>query len=124
VGVAATIIDHRELDEAALAAAREARVGADPAKPPAEESFRLPPAAPLASVAEIRRRNEAEDQERRRETLELIDKARRAEAAGKLGVARVYYQMAARRPDETLRRQIGASLTKLNKAADLALHRP
>ena len=49
------------------------------------------------SVAAIRRNQLLEDQARLQEVEELVERARGAEQAGKLGVARIYYQQAANR---------------------------
>ena len=49
------------------------------------------------SVAEIRRNQLLQDQSRLQEVEELVERARGAEQAGKLGVARIYYQQAANR---------------------------
>ncbi len=57
-----------------------------------------------SSVAEIRRQQLVEDQARLQQVEELLERARGAEAAGKLGVARIYYQQAANRSDGELKR--------------------
>lgn len=49
------------------------------------------------SVTEIRSNQRLQDQERLQEIAELVERARGAEQAGKLGVARIYYQQAANR---------------------------
>ena len=56
-----------------------------------------------ASVAEIRRNQLLQDQARLQEVEELVERARGAEQAGKLGVARIYYQQAANRSTGELR---------------------
>jgi hypothetical protein len=48
------------------------------------------------SVAEIQRRHAAIDDARNREAQESFDRALAAEEAGKLGVAKIYYRMAAK----------------------------
>ena len=68
------------------------------------------------SVEEIQRRNELAKATRKSEAAEYLAKARRAEDEGKLGVAKVYYQMAARRADGDLRDQIAARLAILEGA--------
>jgi hypothetical protein len=55
------------------------------------------------SVAEIRRNQLLQDQARLQEVEELVERARGAEQAGKLGVARIYYQQAANRSTGELR---------------------
>jgi hypothetical protein len=119
VGVTATIIDHRELDAAVLAEARGQRAAAGDAalRTRAGPRYNLAPAAPpAAGVAEIRRRNAEQDKAAREEVLALIAKGRQAESAGKAATARIYYQMAARRADEPLRRRIEAHLQMLSEA--------
>ena len=115
-GVTATIIDHRELDAAVLAEARAQRAAAGDAALSARAGPRynlVPAAPPAASVAEIRRRNAEQDVAAREEVFSLIAKGRQAESAGKAAAARVYYQMAARRADEPLRRRIESHLLAL-----------
>jgi type II secretory pathway component GspD/PulD (secretin) len=126
VSVSATIIDHRELDEAVLAEARARRGGAPltEAVSDAPPRDRLPAAAPVASVADIRRQNEIEDDAQQQEALALVAKGRQAEAAGKLSVARVYYEMAARRADEDLRRKIAEHMAKLAQQHRMAAAKP
>jgi hypothetical protein len=119
VSVTATIIDHRELDEAVLAEARARRAAAGIAAAPAEPIAEYPPrsplpvAAPVASVADIRRQNLEQDVARQQEALALVAKGREAEAAGKRNVAKIYYEMAARRADDALRRRIAEHLQTL-----------
>jgi type II secretory pathway component GspD/PulD (secretin) len=116
--LSATVIDHREWDKAVLAEAAKRREGR--ITPSEVEAPRVRVAletAPVESVAEIRRQNAARDDEQRRELQALIDKARQAEAAGKPGVAKVYYDMAARRADPALREQITAHTARLAGSA-------
>ncbi len=68
------------------------------------------------SVEEIQRRNELAKATRKSEAAEYLAKGQRAEADGKLGVAKVYYQMAARRAEGELRDQIAARLAILEGA--------
>lgn len=124
VGVTATIIDQRALDAAVLAEARAGRAADDSraaaalgamsppvVASPATRRFHAPAESPpLMSVAELRRQHEAQDQTLHQEALALMEKGRQAEAARKFGSARIYYQMAARRGDDALRRQIEARL--------------
>jgi hypothetical protein len=49
------------------------------------------------SIAEIRRKQAAEDAKLNQEIQSLFDQARAAKAAGKTGVAKIYYEQAARR---------------------------
>jgi len=50
-----------------------------------------------SSVAEIRRQNQLAAVQRHQEAEEYLQRARQLDAQGKTGVARIYYQMAARR---------------------------
>lgn len=116
VSVTATIIDHRELDEAVLAESRARRGETANVAPALRLAPTIPEAKAVASVDEIRRQNEQQDRERRQEALALIEKGRQAEAAGKTSVAVVYYHMAARRADESLRQQIAVHLATMRTA--------
>lgn len=78
----------------------------------------------LPSVDEILRQNGLAKSQRAAEAAEFYAKGRRAEAEGKGGVARIYYQMAFRRADRELKGQIAARLAALadgeKKEADFA----
>lgn len=56
------------------------------------------------SIAEIRRIQALQDQARLQEVEVLLERARGAEQAGKLGVARIYYQQAANRSTGELKK--------------------
>jgi hypothetical protein len=117
VGISATIIDHEELDKATLAEAARLRGRSGIASEDAAlRGPVLSETKPVESVAEIRRRHAEQDAGQRQEALALLEKGRRAEAAGKTGVAKVYYEMAARRADPALQEQIAAHLTRLAAA--------
>jgi hypothetical protein len=78
-----------------------------------------PPSGPaLPSVEETRRRNELAMAERAAEAAEFFAEGQRAEAEGKTGAAKVYYQMAARRATGELLGQIAARLAVMEGAAD------
>lgn len=122
--VKATIIDNQELDEAVLAAAAAKRGGFDPAAAKAHaltrnvgrsgigaQSQQSEPA--FESVAAIRARNAAAAAARQSEAEQYFVKAEEAESAGKPAVARIYYQMVARRE--------AGSLTELAKSRLAAL---
>jgi len=79
------------------------------------------------SVAELRAERLREERNRHEEALEWIERGRGAEAAGKRGVARVYYQMAARGATGELKLQVAARLEALDgspTAPKLAQSRP
>ncbi len=54
-------------------------------------------AEPIRSLADIRRQRESAAQAKQQEVLALVQRGEQAQAEGKPGVARIYYQMAARR---------------------------
>jgi hypothetical protein len=122
VSVSATIIDNAELDRAVLAAAA-ARTGDSTIDPTlarrasflaSNVATHRPAATRLAdsnqvagpSVAELREANELAQQQREADLQQWLQRGRDAEAAGKLGAARIYYKTAARQAPESLRRQI------------------
>ena len=128
--VTATIIDHRELDAAVLAEA--ARRGGDAGewavRRRASELTRhiarrdLPRSATrtagsTASLDDIRNRADTERLERNREGQDFLEKARRADEAGKVAVARIYYQMAARRLEGTTQQQAADRARELAQPA-------
>jgi hypothetical protein len=96
--VSATIIDHAEIDRAVLAAAA-GREPADAGKAKADALARSVGkiTSPPSSVAAIREANRIEDEREAAELAKLFAKAEQAEAEGKAAVAKVYYQMVARR---------------------------
>lgn len=113
--VTATIIDLRELDAQVLASARVPIVSAEEIQLARKANFlirnvarqgtqSLPSPALVetrttsrSSVAEIRRQNELAAAKRQQEAEGYWQRARQLDAEGKVGVARIYYQMAARR---------------------------
>lgn len=70
-------------------------------------------ARPVASIEEARRIREHESQRAHAEAEDYLHRARQAEAEGKTGVAKVYYQMASRRADGDLKVTILARLDAL-----------
>lgn len=70
----------------------------------------------LPSVEEIARRHEREQQQALAEADEFFAKGQRAEAEGKAGVAKIYYQMAARRATGEMQQEIAARLATLSTA--------
>lgn len=69
--------------------------------------------ASVQSVAEIERKNRQEKNAVLREGLEFFAKGTAAEMAGKAGVAKIYYKMAARRVDPVTQRKISARIQSL-----------
>jgi len=72
------------------------------------------PAGP--SRAEIRARNEQLAETRQREAYELYEKARTAASSGKLKVAKIYLDQAARRATGDLKSHVAAQLTVVQNA--------
>jgi hypothetical protein len=133
MSVHATIIDHQELDAAVLAeaAARRGSLSLNDkqafatqqkadyisrnlarVEPPTVE---IKPAAP--SIEEIRRRNELAAANRDAEAVAYFAKAQAADAEQKPGVAKIYYQMVARRAAGDLRTQAETRLAALTSPA-------
>lgn len=133
MSVHATIIDHQELDAAVLAEAAARRgslsltdqqtfatqqkadyISRNLARvePPMVE---IKPDAP--SIEEIRRRNELAAANRDAEAVAYFAKAQAAEAEQKPGVAKIFYQMVARRAAGYLRVQAETRLAALASPA-------
>ena len=74
----------------------------------------------VPSVAEARRQYAAEQAKQHGEALAYLERARNAEATGKPNVAKVYYQMAARRASGKLREQITARLEALQIPSEVS----
>jgi hypothetical protein len=123
----ATIIDLDEMDRAVLAEAATRRGGESdkrlveqPAKTLSAQVARSAPASGASSVqaqplsvAEIQRRHQLADARRQQEAADFWVRGLAAESAGKLGAARVYYQLAARRAGGPLRQQAAARIKAL-----------
>lgn len=130
MSVHATIIDHQELDAAVLAeaAARRGSLSLTDKQEQATQQkaayisrnlarveqtvSETKPAAP--SVEDIRRRNELAAANRDAEAVVYFAKAQAAEAEQKPGVAKIYYQMVARRAAGDLRSQAETRLAALS----------
>jgi hypothetical protein len=138
VSVSATIIDHDEIDRALLAAAARRGEAVDPATPKATaiskavarsdsraagsgSADHIASAATSSylpdSLAAIRERNVAVASERASELASYFAQAKKAEADGKLAMAKVYYQMVARRDTGSLKQQAEERLAALNSKA-------
>jgi hypothetical protein len=119
VSVHATIIDLEELDEAVLAEAARRRGARTPSSADEADALSLGAsrhAAP-ASVAAIRTAQsqaaETEAEAAAREAAELLAKGQQAEADGKPGVARIYYQQVLRKDSAEVARQAQSRLSSL-----------
>ena len=73
----------------------------------------LPPIRP-AGVREIRRQNQIAASQREQEATESLSRARQLDRDGKTGVARIYYQMAARRSTGVQQQMILDRLRQIN----------
>ena len=67
------------------------------------------------SVADARARRIEQQQTRRHEAVQFFERGREVEAAGKLGVAKIYYQMAARRASGQLKDRVLAKLDAIGR---------
>jgi len=76
------------------------------------------PAPPAASVAQILQDRAREQLSRQQEAENFFQRGRSAEESGKPNVARIYYQMAARRASGDLKQQVAARLEALDKAKE------
>ena len=85
-------------------------------------------AGPMAmSLAELRAEHQREQQARQDEAEKWLERGRQAESAGKASVARVYYQMAARRASGELKAEVASRLAAVSgtpAAPKLAQGRP
>jgi hypothetical protein len=129
VSVGATIIDHEEIDRAILAkAAANRSPAADPAAAKAavltSAVGKRAPATSAAgansghlpdSVAAIRERNATAASIEASELASYFARARQAEADGKIAVAKVFYQMVARRDRGDLKYEAEKKLAGLGR---------
>ena len=122
VSVSATIIDNAEIDRdlhAAAAARRGERVDPSISKAAALSNTvaNRSSAAPPDSVAAIRAQNATAAELEAAELAGYFAKAKQAEADGKTAVAKVFYQMVARRDSGTLKQQAITRLAALTSTA-------
>jgi len=131
--VSATIIDHDEIDRALLAAAARRGEAVDSAatkasalsksvarvdrSPSAANRTGSGAAALPDSVAAIREQNRMAAEERNQELADYFAKARKAEAEGKIAVAKVFYQMVARSASGEMQQQAATRLSALGGAS-------
>jgi hypothetical protein len=111
VSVHAWIHDHEEMDRAVLGAASPRASAKMPPRLIARES------TPSGSVAQLKRSNEEKVKAKQDDAAALLAKGRKAVAEGKNGAAKVYFQMAARRGDEALRREAKDELAAIGVSA-------
>ena len=115
VSATATIVDNQEIDQAILASGRGKAPDAASAKATAIAAHVQTRAAsaPAGSVAAIRQQNAEKAEQKNRELAELEAKAQTAESAGKVALARAYYQMVARQASGELKQRVDARLAEL-----------
>ncbi len=130
MSVHATIIDHQELDAAVLAeaAARRAPRALDAREIAVQQKSdfisrnlaraerpvaTVADSKPQQSIAEIRQQNELAAANRNAEAAAFFAKGQTAEAEQKPGIAKIYYQMVARRDQNLLKQQAEARLAAL-----------
>jgi hypothetical protein len=136
VSVSATIIDHAELDRAVLAEAAARRGRADDAaivkatalsssvarSEPSATGRAMSGALP-GSVAAIRQEQQTAAELQSAELASYLAKGRQAEADGKATVARIFYQMVARRDQGQLKQQALQRLAALTPATTKPVQR-
>jgi hypothetical protein len=71
---------------------------------------------PTTSVAQARAQRERQQVARAPEAVDFYERGQKAEAAGKTGVAKIYYQMAARRATGELKGRVAAKLEAIGRA--------
>ena len=76
------------------------------------------------SVSAIRRQHEQAAAATNEEARSLLDQGRAAESAGKVGVAKIFYQMAARRGHDDVRDEALSGLERLAASARAAKSKP
>jgi hypothetical protein len=120
VSVSATIIDREEMDRAVLAEAAAKRgvsIDGSGLKAALSKSMTRSDATAADSLAAIRERNAAKSEAKASELAGYMAKAQQAEADGKMGIAKIYYQMVARGDQGQLKQQAEARLAALALAS-------
>lgn len=80
-----------------------------------QPSLPEPDEQPSISLADAQARRLAKEQTRAEEAVDFYQRGERAEAEGKLGVAKIYYQMAARRAEGPLANRVAAKLETIGR---------
>jgi hypothetical protein len=75
-----------------------------------------PAEQPAMTLADAQARRLAKEQTRANEAVDFYQRGERAEAEGKVGVAKIYYQMAARRAEGPLADRVAAKLDAIGRA--------
>lgn len=74
-----------------------------------------PEVSAASQVARIRAQSHSRQVAAAAEAVELFERGKKAEESGKLGVAKIYYRMAARQADDRLRLQVAARLEVISR---------
>jgi hypothetical protein len=98
-----------------VVAGKASRIARNIARHPVQQRS-IQPSGPERSVADIRRQNELDQVRQADEAQEFFQKGLQAESANKAGVAKIYYQMAARRATGELLQQVTARLSLLESS--------
>jgi hypothetical protein len=114
--VTAQVHDARADDEAILRAARARRTNWIRGSTTQLERGSGTSGVGLQSIADIERQRALKSSAEARETTSLLNKAREARAAGKNGVAAIYYNMAAKKATGELRQDIEGEAQELKSA--------
>lgn len=111
----AWIHDHQAMDEALLQQAAQRRGASEPSL--TLNGDEVPDADPvLVSAKEFERRQSAAQDKLQAEAMQHLAKAKSMLAEGKPGVAKIYFQMAYRRAEGSLKAEIAAEMKELRGA--------
>lgn len=128
LSVKAQIHDFEAMDEAILAEAAARRGGAPLSLAGTNRSSGNLNGNAVHSLAAIERQREAQDDEKRFEVANLLAKAQAAEAGGRGGVARIFYNMVAKHTKDPAERAMAqervAALSKPKNSAKVAANSP
>jgi hypothetical protein len=116
VSVHARILDREQMDKAVLAeaAAKRSETISSMLARTAATAGRASSGTAVESVAAIRQKNAAAAAEQNSEAAEFFVKAQQAEAEGKAGTAKIYYQMVLSRDKGQLKQQAQVRLGALS----------
>lgn len=119
MSVRATIHDFDAMDKALLGKDFYNTIGKDAASGNSQPSPTVlaTDSAGGSSLSDIRRQQSAEDAAAAQAVQAIIDQGRAYEAAGKPGLAKIQYRMAARRATGALQRQALTELQRLNASS-------
>lgn len=104
-----------ELQRAATGSSRAVAGSGDPRRALARDRRRAVGEAPPPSLEEIRRQRRLDEEARQAEARDFFARGQAAEESGKANVARVYYQIAAKRASGSFRDEVLARLDSLRR---------